>query len=225
MNQIIIDNRHKIDTACQLCFYELNKYNRAIEDFLEEQRRIAATPYIQQEQERMVKRAENIMFEKLQAYYGEIKSNLADIRSAASEMDNVLDISEDFQNTLAVVKALGNDMPAEMEKALVEPFKGQLQALKLLKTAYESAGISTENYFDTHLLSSSVALDKLDDMAYRLVVQPDTNLLIFADFGNELEKFALSYGVELTKGFRDIVDISGSMSRRLAAAAGVGTAD
>ena len=137
----------------------------------------------------------------------------------------MLDIGEDLQNTLAVVKALGNDMPVETAKALVEPFKGQQQALKILKTAYESDGISTEHYFDLPLLSSAVALDKLDDRAYRLAVQPDTNLLVFSTFGNELEKFALSRGVELTKRFGDIVDMSDSLSRRLATAAGVGTAD
>lgn len=225
MNQIIIDNRHRIDTACRLCFYELNKCNKAIEEFLEEQRRIAATPFIQKEQERMVKKAEDAMTGKLQAYYGEIKGNLADIRSAAGEMDGVLDIGEDLQNTLSVVKALGNDMPVETAKALVELFKGQQQALKILKTAYESVGISTEHYFDLPLLSSAVALNKLDDLAYRLVVQPDTSFTDFVTFGNELEKFAVSRGVELTKRFGDIVDLSAFRSRRLAAAAGVGTAD
>lgn len=225
MNQIIIENRHKIDTACQLCFYTLDKYNKAVEAFHEEKRKITATPYIQQEQERLVNRAAETLRNTALAHYEEIKHSLGDIRTAAVEMENLLDVGEDLQNALSVIKALGKSLPSETRVGLVNQFKGQRQALTILKTAYESADISAEPYFEGMIFSSSAALDQLDDMAYRIVMQPGTDLMVVVSFGTELEKFALSLGVELTKHFRDIVDTTAATNQQLRAAAGLGASD
>ena len=223
MNQIIIDNRHKIDTACQLCFYALDKYNAAVEAFQEEKRRIIATPYIQQEQERMVNQAAEALGKTAQAHYEEIKQNLEAIRTAAGEMENLLDIGEDLQNALSVVKTLGKSLPSETRVGLVDQFKGQRQALTILKSAYESVDISAEPYFEGLIFSSSAALDQLDDMAYRIVAQPGTNLLVAVSFGTELEKFAVSLGVGLSKSFSGIVDTSGALNGQLRAVMGLGS--
>ena len=225
MNQIIIDNRHKIGAVCQLCFYELDKYNKAVEAFHAEKHRIAATPYIQQEQERMVARAAEALSNTANGHYTEIKKNLDMIREAANEMEGLLDIGEDLQNALSVVKALGKDVPNETLWALVNQFKGQKQALAILKVAYEAANISAEPYFKGLIFNASNELDQLDDMAYRMVVQPGADDMIVIRIGTALEKFALSLGVELTKRFRDIVDTSDALNRQLRAVAGVGTAD
>lgn len=225
MNQIIIDNRHKIDSACQLCFYALDKYHKAVEAFHEEKRRIIESLYIQEEKERMVNRAAEALSNTVNGHYAEIKSNLDMIREAANEMEGLLDIGEDLQNALSVVKALGKDMPSETRLALVNQFKGQRQALVILKTAYDSVGIPAEPYFEGLILDVSSVLKELDDRAYRITGQPGTNLMVAVSFGRELEKFAVSMGVELTKSFGDIVDTSNALNEQLRAVMGLGAND
>lgn len=225
MNQIIIDNRHKIDSACQICFYALDKYHKACQAFNEEKRRIAASPYIQQEQERMVNRAAEALSNTVNGYYAEIKSNLDMIREAANEMEGLLDIGEDLQNALSVVKTLGAGMPSETRLGLVDQFKGQRQALIVLKSAYDSVGIAAEPYFEGLIFNASGVMDELDDRAYRITGQPGTNLMVAVSFGRELEKFAVSMGVELTKSFGDIVDTSNALNEQLRAVMGLGAND
>lgn len=222
MNQIIVDNRHKINTACQICFFALDKYHKAVNAFNEEKRRIAATPYIQQEQERMVNQASDALKNSAQGYYEEIKRNLDTIRAAAGEMENMMDIGEDLQNALSVIKALGGSLPGETRIKLVEQFKGQRQALSLLKAAYESAGITSQPYFQNLILNTAKELDALDDKAYRMVVAPGENMMIAVNFGRDLEKFAESLGVDLTKKFGEIVDTSDALNAQLRAAMGLG---
>ena len=225
MNQSIIYNQHKIDTACQGCFYALDKYHKACQAFNEEKRRIAATPYVQQEQERMVNKAAETLSNTANGHYAEIKRRLEDIRSAAGEMENLLDIGEDLQNALSVVKALGKDATNETLWKLVEQFKGQRQALIILKSSYEAAGVNAEHYFKGMIFSASNVLDDLDEQAYRIASQPGDNMVVAVSFGDQLEKFAESLGVQLTKKFRDIVDASDAFEARLRAAMGLGTAD
>ena len=220
MNQTIKENQHKIDTACKLCFYELDKCSQAIKSFSEEERRIAGLPYIEAEKERMVKRAADVLGTAAQKHYEEIKGNLEVMRKAAAEMDAVLDVGPDFQNTLSVVKTLGAGMPEGVIPGLVEQFKGQKQALILLKAAMESAGVvATEHYFKDMLFDAAGTMDQLDDLAYRLAAQPDQWTLCC--FGNELEKFVRKLGVELSKSFKDIVDTSEALNQQIWAAAGV----
>lgn len=223
-NQIIKDNQHEIDTSCQLCFYALDKCSERMKEFSAEERRIAATLYVQEEKERMVKRAADVLRAEVQKDYEEIKGNLEIMRKAAAEMDAVLDVGPYFQNALSVVKALGKDMPEKSITALVAQFKGQNHALVLLKAAMESEGIvSTEHYFKDLIFNADSTMDQLDELAYRLAVQPDQWTLCC--FGNELEKFAQSLGVKLSKRFRDIVDTSEALNQQIRAAAGLGTAD
>lgn len=222
MNQIIVDNRHKIDTACQSCFFALDKYHKAVNTFNEEKRRIAATPYIQQEQERMVNTAADNLKATAQGLYEEIKHNLDTIRAAAGEMESLMDIGEDLQNALSVVKALGASLPGESRIKLVEQFKGQRQALSLLKAAYESVGITAQPYFQGLILNTAKELDELDDKAYRMVAEPGENMMIAVNFGSDLEKFVESMGVDLTKKFREIVDTSDALNAQLRAVMGLG---
>ena len=221
MNQNIVDNRHKIDTACQSCFFALDKYHKAVNAFNEEKRRIAATPYIQQEQERMVNTAADKLKAAVQGLYEEIKRNLDTIRAAAGAMENLLDIGEDLQNALSVVKALGAALPGETRIKLVEQFKGQRQALSLLKAAYESVGITAQPYFQGLILDTANELDALDDEAYRMVAAPGENMMVTVSFGSNLEKLAESLGVELTKRFREIVDTADALNAQLRAAMGL----
>lgn len=225
MNQIIVDNRHKIDTACQSCFYTLDKYHKAVNAFNEEKRQIAATPYIQQEQERMVSKAADTLKNNVQGFYEDIQRNLDVIRTAAEEMDQLLDLGEDLQNALSVVKTLGSALPGETRIKLVEQFKGQRQALSLLKAAYASVGIAAEAYFQGVIRNSASELQELNDMASRMVSAPGENMMVAVTFGSNLEKFAETMGVDLTKKFREIVDTSDALNAQLRAVMGLGASD
>lgn len=225
MNQIVIDNRHKIDTACRMYFLMLDKYHKAVEAFHEEKRRIAASLYIQEEKERMVNRAEDALKNTANNCYEEIKKNLDVIRAAAGEMENLMDIGPDLQNALSVVNSLGKSMPSETRIRLVEEFKGQRQALTILKTAYEAAGITAEPYFEGLISDVSKELDELDDAAYRMVGQPGKNMFVALNFGRDLEKYAESLGVQLTGKYRDTVNTAGALNRQMRAVMGLGAND
>lgn len=223
MNQTIIDNRRKIDTACRSCFLTLDKYHKAVEAFGEEKRRIAAMPYIQQEQERLVDRAAESLNNTVQGFYEDVRRELDVIRQAAGEMEALVDIGDDLQNALAVVTSLGKALPGETRIRLVERFKGQTQALIILKAAYEVAGIQTEPYFKGLIFSTSQALDNLDELAHRMTVKPGANMMLAVNFGSELEKFAESLGVELTSKFRETADVTATLNAQLRAAMGLST--
>lgn len=221
MNQIITDNRHKIDTACQLCFHALEKYNKAVDGFNNQRQQITASPYIQQEKERRINQEEEKLVRSVAGYYEEIRHNLDVIRDAAVEMEDLLDIGQEFQNALSVVKTLGKAMPSETRISLVEGFKGQRQALIILKAAFEDVGISSEPYFKGLILNASKEVDALDEMAYRLNSQPGKNVLVAVSFASSLEKFAEALGVKLAKRFADLVDTTGAVNQRMRAVMGL----
>ena len=222
MNQTVIENRHKIDTACQLCFYKIDEYYKAVSAFNADKHRIAAlVQYSEQEKERQVKVAMESLQNTVQSYYAEIKSNLDKIRVAATEMESLLDIGEDLQNAISVVKALGKALPVESRLKIVELFKGQRQALVLLKAAYAAADITDKPYFEGLIIDIASELDTLEDKAYRLTIQPGTDTIVAVNFGSALEKFATTMGCELTKKFRDIVDTTAAMNAQIRAAAGL----
>lgn len=225
MNEIIATNRHKIDNACSLCFFALSKYNDAVQAFHAERRRIDPLPYVQEEKERMANSAVETLGQVAAAQYKEIHDNLESIRAAAGEMEKLLDIGGEFQNALAVVKSLGKALPADVRLSLVEPFKGQKQALSMLKAAYEAEGITSEYYFKDLIFDASVQVDKLDEMAYRVAVEAGDNLLVAAAFARELEAFAAALGVELSRRFSDVVDTDAAVMAQLRTAAGLGAAD
>ena len=221
MNQTVIENRHKIDTACRLCFYTIDKYYKAVNAFNAVKHRIAAEPYIEQEKERQVNAALESLKNTVQGYYAEIKSNLDVIRTAATEMENLWDIGEELQNALSVVKALGKALPAESRPKIVELFKGQRQALALLKAAYATEEITDKPYFKELIINVTDELDSLEDKAYRMVVQSDKDTTVAIKFGSALEKFATTMGCELTEKFRDVVDTTDAMNAQIRAAAGL----
>lgn len=225
MNQIITDNRQKIASHCTRCFYALEKYNNAVNVFNQERRRIDPLPYIQEEKERMVNKAAEQLQATANAQYEEIKSSLDTIKAAAVEMEDLLDIGEDFQNAISVVKTLGERLPVEACGALVERFRGQKKALAILKAAYEKAGIDAEYYFKGLIFDAAARVDGLDELAYRIAIQPGDNMLVAANFARELEAFAAAMGVELPKRFNEIVDLSAVYAAQIQAAAGLGAND
>lgn len=205
MNNIIKDNRHKIDTACQRCFLALDRYNDAVRVFNQERQRIAQTPYIQSEKERQVNKAAETLAAKSASEYDVIHESLEDMRTAAGE--------------------LKKDLPVEQRIMLVEPFRGQMQVLSMLRAAYEAADIDPEYYFDGMIFDTAGRLDSLDELAHRIAAQPGKNPVTVIEVGAELEKFAASLGVELTSHFHDSVDTSDALNAAIRSAMGLGTAD
>lgn len=206
MNQIIIDNRHKIDTACQLCFRALDKYSKAMDAFQEEKHKIEAQPYVQEEQERLIAQAADKLHNTVSAYCVQIKNAVATIRDASSEMAEQLDIGEELQNALSVVKALGDKMPASIGTDLAEMFKGQRNALLMLKAAFSAAGIYTATaVFDELIANASRNLIELEAQTDRLAESTGTDMLAAYRLGQALEALAESMGVDLTQRFGDIV--------------------
>lgn len=227
MNPLIIDNRKKIGTAVYNCFTELAKYHQAVISFNEERRRITSSPYIEEEKTRMINKAADALKNSVRGNYEEIIRNLELIRQPAYEMESLMDIGEDLQNALAVVKALGKAMPEESRFKLVEKFKGQKQALSLLKTAFISAEIASDPYFGALIFVSADVLDELEQQAYSITTKPaeNTTLVVMVRFGNKLEKFALALGVELQKKFGEMVNTSEALNGQLRAIMGLGTSD
>lgn len=225
MNEIIKDNRHKIDTACQRCFLALDRQKEAVKQFQEERRRIDATPYIQEEKERMTSKAAETLASRSTEEYNVLHECLESMRTAAGEMEQLLDVGTELQSTLAVIKALGKLLPVEQRAALIEPFKGQMRALALLQAAFESVGLDPSHSFEGLIFSTAARVDTLDDLARRVMIQPENNALAVIKFAAGLEKFAAALGVTLTNSFRDLVDTSGALTDAIRVAAGVGTAD
>lgn len=221
MNQVVINNREKIGTACHNCFRALDSYHKAVEAFGTEKQRIASTPYIQAEKERQVNQAADKLHNTVQGYCAQIQRELDTIRTAAEEMQNLMDIGEDLQNALSVVKSLGKALPPEVRIKLVEQFKGQYQALTMLKAAYEAVEIPSEPYFKGMIFDAPRTVKELEDKAACLADKPGENVMVAFNFGNDLEKFAQALGVELTTGYRDAVDTSAAMSRQLRAVMGL----
>ena len=225
MNDVIKDSRHKIDTACYRCFLALDRHGDAVASFHQACQRIEQTPYVQSEKERQTAGASEALSKKAAEEYNVIHECLEDMRTAAGEMEQLLDIGEDFQNTLSVVRTLGHYLPAEQRRALAEPFRGQMQALKLLSAAYKAADIDPEHYFDGMIFDTAARLDGLDGIARRIAAQPSGSPVTVIEFASELEKFAAALGVELTHHFRDLADTSGALTAAIRSAAGAGTAD
>lgn len=225
MNEIVKDNRHKIDTACHRCFLSLDRYKDAVSSFHQECQRIGQTPYIQSEKERQTAEASEKLAKKAAAEYDVLHECLEHMRTAAGEMERLLDIGEDFQNTLSTVNTLGKALPVEQRSTLIEPFKGQMQVLSILRAAYKAADIDPEYYFKDLIFNTAARLDGLDELAYRIAIQPGRNPVTVIDFAAELEKFAAALGVELTHRFHDLVDTSAALNSAIRSAMGLGAAD
>lgn len=225
MNEIVKENRHRIDTACQLCFLALNRHQRAVDEFHQERLRIEQLPYVQDEKERQTNKAAEVLASKAEKEYSEIHTALETIQDAAGSMAQLLDIGEEFQNTLSTVKALGKALPVEQRGALIEPFRGQMQALSILRAAYESTGIDPEHYFYGMIFDTAARVEELDTLARQATIQPQGNLLAAVNFGSALEKFVEALGVVLSEKFRDIVDTSATLTDALRKATGLGVND
>lgn len=154
-----------------------------------------------------------------------IRESLEDMRMAAGDMSQLLDIGEEFQHTLSIVATLKKALPVEQRVTLLEPFRGQMQALSMLRAAYEAADIDPEHYFDGMIFDTAARLDSLDELAHRIAAQPGRNPVTVIEFAADLEEFAASMGVELTSHFHDSVDTSDALTAAIRSAAGVGTAD
>ena len=224
MNDTVLENRKKIATRCKLCLYALGEYKKAVDAFQQERKRIDALPYIQEEKERLLSDAAQILSESATAQYEKIKGELDEVRGFAIEMEDDLSLDNDLMNAAALFK-LGRNLSTETVKRLVEQFRGQKQGLLILKAAGEDAGLDTEFYFKDMIFDAETRVNKLDELAYRITVQPHNNMMAAVDFANEMNKFAKDFGVDLPERLSDFVDLSGAFNDALRAAAGLGATD
>ena len=134
MNDTVLENRKKIATRCKLCLYALGEYKKAVDAFQQERKRIDALPYIQEEKERLLSDAAQILSESATAQYEKIKGELDEVRGFAIEMEDDLSLDNDLMNAAALFK-LGRNLSTETVKRLVEQFRGQKQGLLILKAA------------------------------------------------------------------------------------------
>ena len=75
------------------------------------------------------------------------------------------------------------------------------------------------------IFDAETRVNKLDELAYRITVQPHNNMMAAVDFANEMNKFAKDFGVDLPERLSDFVDLSGAFNDALRAAAGLGATD
>ena len=147
MNSMIYSGRETIDQAAGRCFQALAAYNETVRAYQNKCREIDPLPFIQEEKERMKAKVAEKMYQDVRGQHETILAELDKIALAAEGMEALLDIGEDLQNALTVVKSLGAAMPSNLRFSLVVPFKGQKMALEILKAAYEAGGIDAEPYF------------------------------------------------------------------------------
>ncbi len=222
MNEIVSENRHKIGTACQLCFHAIGRYNRAVDAFYEKKNDInASLVYSQMEKERRINIAEGELSNTANIQYNEISRNLEDIRTAGKKLEELLDLGADLQNALSVIKTLGKATPVDIRLDLVKQFKGQKKALSVLKSAYEVAGLDANTYFEGVFFDIEHEVAQLDDIAYSIVAQNGPNASAALALGRRLEAYAESVGVELTKRFTDVIDVSAEHNRNMRAVMGI----
>ena len=221
MNSMIYSGRETIDQAAGRCFKALAAYNETVRAYQNECREIDPLPFIQEEKERMKAKAAEKMYQDVRRQHETILAELDKIALAAEGMETLLDIGEDLQNALAVVKSLGAAMPSNLRFSLVVPFKGQKMALEILKAAYEAGGIDAEPYFKGLIFDADSRIGSLKESAMRLALQPGESLLTAHTFAGELEDFAKAMGVELSTKYGDLVDAQGAMMEQVRAAAGL----
>lgn len=221
MNSMIYSGRETIDQAAGRCFKALAAYNETVRAYQNECREIDPLPFIQEEKERMKAKAAEKMYQDVRGQHETILAELDKIALAAEGMEALLDIGEDLQNALTVVKSLGAAMPSNLRFSLVVPFKGQKMALEILKAAYEAGGIDAEPYFKGLIFDADSRIGSLKESAMRLALQPGESLLTAHTFAGELESFAKAMGVELSTKYGDLVDAQGAMMEQVRAAAGL----
>ena len=221
MNSMIYSGRETIDQAAGRCFKVLAAYNETVRAYQNECREIDPLPFIQEEKERMKAKAAEKMYQDVRGQHETILAELDKIALAAEGMETLLDIGEDLQNALAVVKPLGAAMPSNLRFSLVVPFKGQKMALEILKAAYEAGNIDAEPYFKGLIFDADSRIGSLKESAMRLALQPGESLLAAHTFAGELEGFAKAMGVELSTKYADLVDAQGAMMEQVRAAAGL----
>lgn len=208
MNPVVIESRKKITSTIENCFYALDEYAHACSTFRDERRRIEQLPYLPEAKETHLRKASDTLFKVSSGIYEAIAKNLNTIEDAAKEMAELLDVGQEFQNTLSVIKQVGKSLPVDSLTALIDPFKGQKRALEILRAAYADAGIATDYYFGKLIFDPESRLAGLNETAYRIAVQPGDNLLVASDVAKTLEEFADNMGAELTVRPKDMKYLS-----------------
>lgn len=198
MNQIIIDKKHAIGTACTLCLYSVDKYCAAINRLREKKEEIEHTEWMAQDyREKMINQEIEKTQNTVNQLYEEIRKQIDIIEENSMDLEEFLSIDDgELQGALLAVQTMGKDMPDEIRRSLVEKFRGQQKPLAILKSSFDKAGISTK-YFDELIFSADSRIGELDNLAWKLTVQPGKDIMVANAFARSIEKFAVDLGVTL----------------------------
>lgn len=217
MNQIITDNRHKIDTACQLCFRQLMEYCEKSKAYKQEMAKIAASPYIQEEKERQYAAVQAKIGEQVNPIHEEVRSGIDTIHQAAAAIAEIpidtVDLAAIGTLTGLMGGSLSTNSQAELSDALLEyadKLRGQPKALSIVKVAMERVGLEDPRQLkDKHgnnlIFSVNERISKLERMADHLL-NATPNLMYAFDLARELEIFADNMGVQLKESLKEMVN-------------------
>ena len=193
-------NQLVIKECISTCFSVLGRYDKALAAYGAEKNTIDHSLWNDEEKDRQRAKARETVAAAAQRCYEDIAKELENIRNIAVAMETEFGISPELTAAITLVSSAGEKLPWETRRNLVKTFAGQKQALMALCSIFEANGIETREA-KALIFDAESKCDDLDAAAYRLVVQPGSNLGAAYSFAKELEKFAQLEGVELTGTF------------------------
>ncbi|MEG0944626.1 MAG: sigma-70 family RNA polymerase sigma factor [Angelakisella sp.] len=193
-------NQLVIKECISTCFTVLGRYDNALAAYGAEKKKIDASLWNDEEKGRQRSKAQETAAGAAQRCYEDIAKELENIRNIAMTMESEFGITPELTAAITLVSSAGAKLTWETRRNLVKSFAGQKQALMALCSIFEAHDIETKEA-KALVFDADSKCTGLDEAAYRLVVQPGSNLGVAYVFAKELEKFAELEGVELTSAF------------------------
>lgn len=236
MNQIVINNRKKIDIACASCFNLLVNYSEKVRSHKKEVEKISASPYVQEEKMRQIDELEAATKDQIRPIWDAVRDQIDAIRQLADEIAEIpleiVDLSAIGTLSNLIGGASSVDSTADIFWALqdyVDMYRGQPKALSVIKVAMERSGNPDANVLRSKhggslIFSVSERIGRLIRVADQLL-QPNINHAY--DLAREVEVFASDMGVNLSSSFKGMMkavnsdDYEGDYFSRLASLMGL----
>lgn len=197
---IMNTNQLVIKECISTCFTVLGRYDKALAAYGAEKKRIDTSMWNDEEKARQRSKAQETAAAAAVRCYEDIAKELENIRNIAMAMESEFGITPELTAAITLVSSAGAKLPWETRCNLVKNFAGQKQALLALCSIFEANNIETKEA-KALIFDAERRCTEMDDAAYRLVMQPGSNLGAAYSFAKELEKFAQLEGVELTTAF------------------------
>lgn len=215
MNQTVIDNRARIESACVSSFQSLVKCSEHITAHRKKTQEISRSPYIQEEKLRQINELEGITKANIVPLQKLILENIDTINNASTKiadepMDSV-DLSAIGTLSLMLGGSVSGEAIAGASFALQDyanRYRGQQKALKIIRIAFERIGDPAPSALKARAGDSLIFLlesriEKLRHMVYLLDQIESNNVFNLA---RELEFFADDMGVKLPTTFKSMMN-------------------